>query len=336
MQGLLDRATRAFPLWVLGASLGAVLWPPAFVWFSGPYITYGLGLIMLGMGLTLRVDDFTRVARYPSWVLTGILLQYTVMPASGWLLARLFGLPAPLAVGLMLVACCPGGTASNVISYLARANVALSVTMTALSTMAAVVVTPALTQALAGSRMHVDGWGLFVETVKVVVLPVALGAVLNRYAPGLTRRATLVSPLVAVLLIAMIVASILGAGRERIAEGGLRLVGAVLSLHLSGFAFGYLLSRVVNRDESVARTVSIEVGMQNSGLGAHLARQNFPPGLGVDVPSALSALTHCVYGSVLAAVWQRLPPGDPPKRRRLSGAPRGAARRWRGPADGGR
>ncbi|MBN2191661.1 MAG: bile acid:sodium symporter family protein [Polyangiaceae bacterium] len=308
MSSVLDRATRAFPLWVLGASLGAVLWPPAFTWFSGPFITYGLGLIMLGMGLTLRVEDFTRVARYPSWVLVGIALQYTVMPASGWLLGRLFGLPAPLAVGLVLVACCPGGTASNVISYLARANVALSVTMTALSTLAAVVVTPTLTEALAGSRMNVDGWGLFIETIKVVIVPVALGAALNRYAPGFTRRATVVSPLIAVLLIAMIVASILGAGLARIVEGGLRLVGAVLSLHLSGFAFGYLISRVVSRDESVARTVSIEVGMQNSGLGAHLARSNFPPGLGVDVPSALSALTHCVYGSVLAALWQRFPP----------------------------
>jgi BASS family bile acid:Na+ symporter len=304
---VIDRATRAFPLWVVGASLGAILWPPAFTWFSGPFITYGLGLIMLGMGLTLRVEDFTRVARYPSWVFVGLLLQYTVMPASGWLLARLLGLPPPLAVGLILVSCCPGGTASNVISYLARANVALSVTMTAISTMGAVVLTPSLTQMLAGSRMNVDGWGLFFETIKVVVLPVTLGAVLNRYAPRFTRKATVVSPLIAVLLIAMIVASILGAGLTRIAAGGLRLIGAVLSLHLSGFVLGYLLSRIVSRNESVARTVAIEVGMQNSGLGAHLARSNFPPGLGVDVPSALSALTHCVYGSLLAAVWQRIP-----------------------------
>jgi BASS family bile acid:Na+ symporter len=308
MTALLDRATRAFPVWVLAASLGAVLWPPAFTWFSGPFIAYGLGLIMLGMGLTLRIEDFTRVARYPSWVLTGLVLQYTVMPATGWVLAKLFRLPAPLAVGLVLVACCPGGTASNVISYLAKANVALSVTMTALSTMAAVVMTPSLTQVLAGSRMNVDGWGLFVETLKVVVLPVVLGALLNRFAPAFTRKATVVSPLVAVLLIAMIVASILGAGLSKIAEGGLRLVGAVLSLHLSGFGLGYLLSRMLSRNESVARTVSIEVGMQNSGLGAHLARSNFPAGLGVDVPSALSALTHCVYGSLVAAVWQRRPP----------------------------
>jgi BASS family bile acid:Na+ symporter len=313
VSGLIDRATRAFPLWVLGASLGAILWPPAFTWFSGPFITYGLGLIMLGMGLTLRVEDFSRVARYPSWVLTGLALQYTVMPASGWLLARAFGLPAPLAVGLMLVACCPGGTASNVICYLARANVALSVTMTALSTLAAVVLTPALTQELAGSRMNVDGWGLFLETVKVVVLPVTLGAVLNRYAPGFTRKATVASPLVAVLLIALIVASILGAGRARIAAGGLPLLGAVLSLHLSGFVLGYLLSRILSRNEAVARTVSIEVGMQNSGLGAHLARSHFPAGLGVDVPSALSALTHCVFGSLLAAVWQRFPTQPGPR-----------------------
>jgi BASS family bile acid:Na+ symporter len=197
-----------------------------------------------------------------------------------------------------------------VIAYLSKANVALSVTMTAISTMLAVALTPLLTQALAGSRMDVDAVGLFWGTVKVVLLPVALGTFLNRKAPALTRRVTQFSPLVAVVLIAMIVASIIGAGLEKILQGGWALLGAVLSLHLGGFALGYGIAHRLTRSEVVARTVSVEVGMQNSGLGAQLARSNFPAGLGVDVPSALSALTHCVYGSIVAAIWQRRPCQD--------------------------
>ena len=301
----LERATRAFPIWVIGASLGAAVFPPAFTWFSGPWITWGLGVIMLGMGLTLTFDDFARVVRYPSWVLCGVALQFTIMPLFGWLLGMVFRLPDALAVGLVLVACCPGGTASNVIAYLSRANVALSVTMTAISTMAAVGLTPILTAVLAGERLEVDAFALFVDTTKVVLLPVAAGLALNRYAPEITLRINRVSPLVAVLLIAMIVASIIGSSLDRIVAGGIPLWSAVLSLHLAGFGLGYLLARWLTGRESVARTVSIEVGMQNSGLGAQLARANFPAFPSVAVPSALSALTHCVYGSVVAAIWQR-------------------------------
>lgn len=309
MSILLDRATRAFPIWVIGASLGAVAWPSAFTWFSGAWIAWGLGFIMLGMGLTLQVADFTRVLRYPKWILSGVALQFSVMPLLGWLLGQAFALPDPLAVGLVLVACCPGGTASNVIAYLARANVALSVSMTALSTMAAVAMTPILTTALAGERLEVDAMGLFLGTGKVVLAPVCLGVLLNRYAPKLTRRVTVASPLVAVIVIALIVASIIGANLERIVEGGAPLWGAVLSLHFAGFLLGYALTWLVTRNELVARTVSIEVGMQNSGLGAHLARAHFGHLPAVAVPSALSALTHCVYGSVAAALWQRQPVG---------------------------
>lgn len=305
MATFLDRATRAFPVWVVGASLLSVAFPSAFTWFRGAWITGGLAAIMLGMGITLRVDDFTRVARYPRWVACGVALQFSVMPLFGWLLGVAFGLPDTLAVGLVLVACCPGGTASNVIAYLARANVALSVTLTALSTMMAVAVTPLLTAALAGERLEVDAGVLFVGTAKVVLLPVALGLLANRYVPRLTERLQRVSPLVAVVLIAMIVASIIGSSLDRIVAGGVPLWGAVVSLHLAGFAVGYGLTRLLTGSELAARTVGIEVGMQNSGLGAQLARAHFPALPAVAVPSALSALTHCVYGSLFAAWWQR-------------------------------
>lgn len=308
MEKILSRFTSAFPLIVISCSALALWHPPLFTWFTGPFITYGLGVIMLGMGITLTAEDFTRIAKMPGWVVAGVSLQYTVMPLSGWLLAKWLALPDPFAVGLILVACCPGGTASNVIAYLARANVALSVTLTTLTTMMAVGMTPWLTAALAGTRMPVDAWGLFMSCLQVILLPVALGVLLNRYTPNLTAQFTRFSPSIAVIVIALIVASVLGAGRAQVLEAGLRLLIGVISLHVCGFGLGYLFSYWINRSESVARTISIEVGMQNSGLGAQLARSNFPAGSGVDVPSAISALTHCILGSLLAAVWRRISP----------------------------
>ena len=150
---ILSVLTSAFPLWVLAASILALLRPTLFAWFSGPLITFGLGVIMLSMGMTLGFEDFRRVGRERGRVLPGVLLQYTVMPSLGWSLGYLFDLPTRFAVGLILVSCCPGGTASNVISYLAKADVALSVTMTALSTLRAALMTPTLTELLAGSRV---------------------------------------------------------------------------------------------------------------------------------------------------------------------------------------
>jgi BASS family bile acid:Na+ symporter len=308
MDNLLARFANAFPIWVIGCSILSLWYPPLFTWFSGPWITYGLGIIMLGMGITLTAEDFKRVLQMPGWVVAGVTLQYTIMPLSGWGIAKLLALPDAYAVGLILVACCPGGTASNVITYLSRANVALSVTLTTLTTMMAVAMTPWLTAALAGTRMPVDAWGLFISCLQVILLPVALGIALNRFAPKLTTQVVRISPSIAVIVIALIVASVLGAGREQVMQAGPRLLLGVAMLHGLGFGLGYLFSYWINRSETVARTISIEVGMQNSGLGAHLARTHFPAGSGVDVPSAISALTHCIIGSALATIWRRRAP----------------------------
>ena len=304
---MLSVLTNAFPLWVLVASVIALIKPAVFTWFSGPLITLGLGVIMLGMGLTLEVGDFKRVGEHRWLIGLGILLQYTVMPLSGWAIATLFDLPTPFAVGLILVSCCPGGTASNVVSYLARADVPLSVTMTACSTLLAALATPTLTTVLVGSRVDVSPLGLFLSTVQVVVLPVVLGLSLRRFAPGISARLLPVAPLVAVLLITMVVASIIGAGRAEIIEAGFRLLAAVFTLHAAGFALGYGVSRLLTDSKNAARTVAIEVGMQNSGLGVVLARQNFASPL-VAIPSAISSLFHCMIGSAMAGIWRHRQP----------------------------
>jgi len=295
--------TNAFPLWIILCSVLALVRPAIFTWFSGSMITYGLGVIMLGMGLTLRPEDFKNVMKTPQWVLAGAVLQFTVMPLLGWGLGYLFHLPMPFAVGLIIVSCCPGGTASNVISYLARANVALSVSMTAVSTLLAIALTPLLTTWLIGDKIAVSAFQLFLGTLKVVLVPVLLGVLLNRYLPKITRKILPVAPLIAVIAIVLIVASIIGQGRDEILLSGVRLMGAVFSLHLLGFVIGYFMSRLVSKHPEVNRTISIEVGMQNSGLGAYLARANFA-NPAIAIPSAISSATHSIIGSVAAGIWR--------------------------------
>ena len=303
---LLAALTNAFPLWVLLASGLALLEPGLFSWFSGPLIPLGLGVIMLSMGVTIGFDDFRRIGRERANILPGLALQYTLMPALGWSLAVLFDLPTPFAVGLILVSCCPGGTASNVISFLARADIALSVTMTTASTFLAVLMTPLLTETLAGSRIEVPAAGLLLNTVEVVVLPVVAGVILRWRFPRVSAQVLPIAPFVAVLTITLIVASVIGAGRTQVLEAGLRLVAAVFCLHVGGFLLGYLAGRLLLGRELTARTISIEVGMQNSGLGVVLAQQNFASPL-VAIPSALSAVFHSILGSAAAAIWRSQP-----------------------------
>ena len=293
--------TRLFPLWVSTAALIALAEPSVFTWFSGPWITYGLGGIMLGMGLTLSWNDFALVAKTPSWVVLGMLLQFTVMPLLGWGLGILFQLPPFFAVGLILVACCPGGTASNVIAFLANANVALSVAMTTCSTFGAILLTPFLTASLSGSYLDVDAWGLFYSTLKVVLVPVALGVLLNQYSNRLTQRILPYAPATAVVLIVLIVASIIGQGKEIILSSGLNLIAAILLLHFFGFVLGFFLSKIILKNTAVSKTIAIEVGMQNSGLGAVLARDNFI-NPATAIPSAISSLVHSIYGSIFVAI----------------------------------
>ena len=320
---MMERITRLFALWtVLGVTLAWVA-PDLFLWvsdgrfrpFGQPLISVMLGVIMLGMGITLSFDDFRRVLALPRQVLAGVVLQFTLMPLAGFGSAWVFGLEPGLAVGLILVACCPGGTASNVISYLARANVALSVTMTMASTLAAIALTPLLTGWLAGVFVEIDRWNLFREMAVVVLLPVVAGVAMNRYLPRVTQGLTSISPFISVLFVVLIVAGIIARSKPMIEMHAGVLLLAVFSLHAVGFGLGYALSRLLRLSEASARTISIEVGMQNSGLGASLgsspafARQFADPiqAALAPVPAALSALMHVLIGSVLASYWHRRP-----------------------------
>lgn len=304
---VLSTATNLFPVWVLlGGSL-ALVRPHWFTWFTGDFITWGLAVIMLGMGITLELADFRAVLSAPQAVAAGFLAQYLIMPFLGTAIARLLALDPPLAVGLILVSCCPGGTASNVVTFLARANVALSVLMTMCSTFGAIAMTPLLTKWLAGTYVPVPAWGLFLSTLKVVLAPVLLGIGLNRFAPRIVRAVLPGAPLVSVLAITLICASIIGTSADRIRNSGGLLLLAVFLLHIGGFLLGYLSARLLGYGRRDCRTISIEVGMQNSGLGATLAQQHFAQMPLAPLPCAISATFHSVIGSILAGVWRLRP-----------------------------
>ena len=305
MRRLLLASADWFPAWALAAALLALWQPSLFTWFSGPWIVWGLALVMLGMGLTLDVADFAAVLRLPGAVALGFAAQYTIMPLLGWSVGKMLALPAPFAVGLILVACCPGGTASNVVTYLARGNVALSVLMTMCSTLAAVVMTPLLTGWLAGAYVPVDAWGIFLTTAQVVLAPVLAGLLLHHQAPRLAAFILPAGPIMSVLVISLIVGSIIGQSASAIFAHGGQLLLAVTMLHGGGFFLGYVLGRLSGFDLGVTRTLSIEVGMQNSGLGAVLAKTRFAAEPLTAVPSALSSVCHSLLGSLLAAWWRR-------------------------------
>jgi len=302
--------TNLFPVWVVAACVVALFEPQYFTWFRGQWIVWGLAVIMLGMGVTLSVNDFKRVLATPRAIAVGFAAQYFIMPLLGWSIARGLRLDTPVAVGLILVSCCPGGTASNVVTYLARANVALSVLMTMCSTFGAIVLTPLLTKWLAGTYVPVDAWALFLDTVKVVLAPLIIGLALNHAAPRLVKAVLPVAPLVSVITIALICASIIGQQAQDIRTSGGLLLLAVGLLHAGGFALGWALAWAFGYGEVNRRTISIEVGMQNSGLGVVLAKNNFPQMPSAATPCAISAVFHSVIGSLLAGIWRLCPPRE--------------------------
>ncbi len=296
-----------FPLVVLAAGAIAIAVPQAFLPI-GPWINLLLGIIMLGMGLTLQPVDFAVIAKKPFAFVVGVVAQYVIMPFTAIGLALAFQLPPELLVGVVLVGSAPGGTASNVMVYLAKGDTALSVAMTTASTLIAPVLTPLLVLLLAGSYLPVDPWALFQSILLIVLVPVVAGVLLRRFATRLVERVLPWLPLVSVVGIALVVLAVVAGSAAAILSVGL-LVAVVVILHNGvGYGLGFLAAKAVGLDESARRAVAIEVGMQNSGLAAGLARTHFTPESAL--PAAIFSVWHNVSGSLLAAYWSRRPPRD--------------------------
>ncbi|XVE63287.1 hypothetical protein DITRI_Ditri07aG0007700 [Diplodiscus trichospermus] len=295
--------STAFPVWVSLGCLFGLLKPSSFSWVTPSWSIFGLTLTMLGMGMTLTLDDLRGALAMPKELISGFVLQYSVMPLSGFFVSKLLNLPSHYAAGLILVGCCPGGTASNIVTYIARGNVALSVLMTAASTLSAVIMTPFLTAKLAGQYVVVDAAGLLNSTLQVVLLPVLGGAFLNQYFQGLVKFVSPLMPTIAVGTVGILCGNAIAQSASAILASGKQVVLASSLLHASGFFFGYILSRMLGLDVASSRTISIEVGMQNSVLGIILATQHFQNPL-TAVPCAVSSVCHSIIGSILAGIWR--------------------------------
>lgn len=304
MQRFLAGFTNLYPVWLVGTAVLAFAWPPSMAWFSGQWIVWALSVSMLGMGFTLRFEDFRGLLKMPGSVTLGFIAQYTLMPLIGWFTAWSLNLESGFAAGIILVASCPGGMASNMISFLARANVALSVVLTMASTLLAFVFTPLWTSALAGQYVPVDAWGLCVSTLQAVVAPIVIGLLCNWWFPRGVARVAPFGPAVAVVALSLITGGIVAAAAGQIAAHFGRLVLAAIMLHVFGFGLGYAVAKILRYPESVARTVSIEVGMQNGGMAAMLARLHFASQPLAAVPAVFSGVMQNILGSLLASWWR--------------------------------
>ena len=304
MKRMLDWINDLYPCWLVGLATIAFFWPQTMLWFTGPWIFWALALSMLGMGLTLSLDDFRRVASMPGCVVLGFCAQYTLMPLAGWLVARVLQLDQATAVGIILVASCPGGMASNMISLLARANVALSVVLTLLSTLMSFVFTPLWCSFLVGQDVPVDAVGMSLSALQMVVAPVVIGVLIRWRLPRAADRIGAFGPTIAVVAFTLVSGGIVAASASAIAGQFGKLAVAAIMLHVVGFATGYALTKVLRYPESIARTVSIEVGMQNGGMASVLARQHFPTMPLAAAAAVFSGVIQNILGGLLAAWWK--------------------------------
>ena len=299
---------KTFALWVLLFGVLGFYFPDTFRGL-GPWIPYLLAAVMLGMGLTLSVKDFTGVLRYPKAVLVGVSAQFLIMPGLAWLLCKLFDLPADLAVGVILVGACPGGTASNVMTYLARGNTALSVACTTVATLLAPVLTPLVFWLFASQWLEVNATGMFISVLQIVLLPIIVGLIIKAILGHKVDHVAESMPLVSIIAIVLIVAAVVGGSKDRIIDSGLLIFGVVVLHNGLGYLGGLLAARIFKLPFYDAKAIAIEVGMQNSGLGASLASLHFAAAPIVAVPSAVFSFWHNVSGPILATWFASQPNG---------------------------
>ena len=300
--------SKTFALWVILFAVLAFYFPQYFLGIKG-YISLLLGVVMFGMGLTLSVNDFSEVFKRTVQVLIGILGQFVLMPLIAFTLVLAFNLPSDIAAGVMLVGCCPGGTSSNVMSYLGKGDVPLSVTITACTTVLAPVVTPALFYLFASQWLEVDPIGMFISIVQIVILPIVGGVIINALFRTTINKVVIALPLVSVFAIIAIVAAVVAVSAEKIATTGI-LIFVVVALHnCIGYALGFVLAKVCGFKLKQKKTLAIEIGMQNSGLAATLgmslaAKAAVNPV--VAVPGAIFSVWHNISGPIIATIFANL------------------------------
>ncbi|MEE8234222.1 MAG: bile acid:sodium symporter family protein [Gammaproteobacteria bacterium] len=291
-----------FPVFAIILSIFATRYPETLIDYK-PAIIPMLGVVMFAMGMTLSMDDFRRVMRSPKVISLGLILQFGLMPLIAFVIAIVLNLSTALMAGLILVGACPGGTASNVICYLGRGDVALSITLTAISTLLAVFLTPVLTWLYIGQEVPVPIIKMMMTVLNIIILPVAMGIVANHYFGQYLTQAKRLLPLISVIVIVFIISIIVALNAHQITQLVFPVIIAVLLHNGLGLVAGYTIAKWLGHDEKICRTLAIEVGMQNSGLGVALAAKYFTPLAAL--PGAFFSIWHNVSGSLLAAYWAR-------------------------------
>ena len=305
MRKICDFIARWMGVMVLVVAVLSLTVPASFVWIDTWTINPMLGAIMFGMGLTLAPQDFKVVLSRPKDILLGCLTQFTVMPLLALGLTWAFALPKELAIGVILVGCCPGGTASNVITYLAKGDLALSVGMTAASTLLAPLLTPLLVWLLAGTMVNVDTLGMLMSIVYVVIAPIVCGLLCQRFIPALTKRVTPYLPAFSSVVIAMVVGIVVSHNADRLLTAGLLVVAVVMLHNLLGLGIGFTVGRLLRLPKPKCVALSIEVGMQNSGLASSLAVLHFAAFPLATIPGAVFSVWHNISGALVAKLYER-------------------------------
>lgn len=283
----------------------ALFAPGTCLWVQTSWVNYLLMIVMFGMGLTLKLEDFKLVFTRPKDILIGCVAQFTVMPLLAFALGKIFGLDAALLAGVILVGTCPGGTSSNVITYLSKGDVALSVGMTSVNTLLAPLLTPAITYLLLRTTVTVDPVSMFLSIIKVVIIPIALGFVINKLFGKVTQKLVKVLPTISVIAICLIVAAVVSHNSEKIMTTGLVVFAVVILHNLLGYACGFGIGRLLHMSVPKTKAISIEIGMQNSGLATSLAGTAFPDLAMATVPGAIFSVWHNISGAILANVYNR-------------------------------
>lgn len=290
---------------VLAVAALALFVPASCLWIQTSWVNYLLMIVMFGMGLTLKLEDFKLVFTRPKDIIIGCLAQFTIMPLLAWLLGVTFRLDAALLAGVVLVGTCPGGTSSNVITYLSRGDVALSVGMTSVNTLLAPLLTPAITYLLLRTQVQVDMMSMFLSIIKVVIVPIALGFLLNKLFGTFTQKLVKVLPSVSVIAICLIVAAVVSHNAEKILTTGAIVFVVVILHNLLGYACGFGLGKVLRLNAPKCKALSVEIGMQNSGLATSLAGSAFPELAMATVPGAIFSVWHNISGAILANIFSR-------------------------------
>ena len=303
-QKINDLIGKYMALIVLIVAMVSLFYPKSALWIKTSWINYFLMIIMFGMGLTLKPNDFVLIFSHPKEVIIGSISQYTIMPLLAIGLSYLFKLDTAFAAGVILVGTCPGGTASNVITYLSKGDTALSICMTSVNTLLSPFLTPIITYLALNTTVAIDIKSLFLGIISIILVPIILGVIINKFFKGFSQKFASILPTVSVVAICTVLASIVSHNAEKIYTSGLIILAVVILHNFLGYLSGFVIGKIFKMDIAKIKAFSIEIGMQNSGLASGLANSTFPSLIGASVPGAIFSVWHNISGALLAAIYK--------------------------------